>query len=122
MNNKLTITAIVMFAVVMGIASMTPEMATKNKVDLCHYSAAETILVDTDGDGVGDTEQVIPEYWQIINISQNGKSVNAHVSHHAQDNGDGTFTSDFVITDADPTIQAQNQADCDALIAAFHHQ
>ncbi|MCH8860395.1 MAG: hypothetical protein IH843_04550, partial [Thaumarchaeota archaeon] len=49
MNNKLAITAIVMFAVVMGIASMTPAMAEKNKVDLCHYSAEETILVDTTG-------------------------------------------------------------------------
>lgn len=113
MNNKLALTAIVMFAVVMGIASMTPAMAAKNKVDLCHYSAEETIQVDTDGDGIGDTEQIIPEHWQIINISQNGKAVNAHVNNHAQDNGDGTFTSDFVIVDAD------TQASCDALIAAF---
>jgi len=119
MNNKLAITAIVMFAVVMGIASMTPAMAVKNKVDLCHYSAEETIQVDTDGDGIGDTDQVIPENWQSINISQNGKAVSAHVNNHAQDNGDGTFTSDFVITDADETVQAQNQAACDALIAAF---
>lgn len=119
MNRKIALTAIVMFAVVMGIASMTPAMAAKNKVDLCHYSAEETILVDTDGDGVGDTEQIIPEHWEIINISQNGNAVNAHVNNHAQDNGDGTFTSDFVITDADPAVQAQNQADCDVLIAAF---
>ena len=119
MNNKLAITAIVMFAVVMGIASMTPAMAAKNKVDLCHYSAEETILVDTDGDGVGDTEQVIPEYWAKINISANGKAVNAHETNHAQDNGDGTFTNDFQITDVDPAVQAANQAACDALILAF---
>ena len=119
MNNKLALTAIVMFAVVMGIASMTPAMAAKNKVDLCHYSAEETVLVDTDEDGVGDTEQVIPEYWAKINISANGKAVNAHESNHAQDNGDGTFTNDFQITDVDPAVQAANQAACDALILAF---
>jgi len=33
-----------MFAIVMGIASMTPAMAAKNKVDLCHYSAEDTSL------------------------------------------------------------------------------
>ena len=113
MNNKLAITAIVMFAVVMGIASMTPAMAEKNKVDLCHYSAEETILVDTTGDGVGDTEEVILEHWKIINISQNGNAVKAHEANHAQDNGDGTFTSDFVIT-----VPADQTA-CDDLILAF---
>ena len=116
MNNKLAITAIVMFAVVMGIASMTPAMAAKNKVDLCHYSAEETILVDTTGDGVGDTEEVILEHWKIINISQNGNAVNAHENNHAQDNGDGTFTSDFAIT-----VPADQTA-CDDLILAFPPQ
>ena len=119
MNSKLALTAIVMFAVVMGIASMTPAMAAKNKVDLCHYSAEETILVDTNGDGVGDTEEVIPEHWKIINISANGNAVNAHETNHAQDNGDGTFTNDFQITDVDAGVQATNQAACDALILAF---
>jgi len=107
-----------MFAVVMGIASMTPAMAAKNKVDLCHYSAEETIQVDPDGDGTLE-DLVIPEHWDDINISDNGNAVTAHETNHAQDHGDGTFTNDFVITDADPVVQAQNQADCDALIAAF---
>ena len=82
------------------VRNILSNKAAKNKVDLCHYSAEETILVDTDGDGVGDTEVVIPEHWEIINISQNGNAVNAHETNHAQDNGGGTFTSDFVITDA----------------------
>ena len=102
-----------MFAVVMGIASMTPAMAAKNKVDLCHYSAVEIVLIDTTGDGIGDTEEVIPEHWKIINISQNGNAVNAHENNHAQDNGDGTFTPDFEITDA------ADQTDCDDLILDF---
>jgi len=109
MNSKLAITAIIMFAVVMGISSMTPAMAAKNKVDLCHYSAEEIVVDDL---GV-PTGEVIPEHWKIINISQNGNAVNAHENNHAQDNGDGTFTSDFEITDA------ADQTACDDLILAF---
>ena len=119
MNSKLALTAIVMFAVVMGIASMTPAMAAKNKVDLCHYSAEETIEVDLDGDGTIDEVQIIPEHWKIISISQNGNAVNAHELNHAQDNGDGTFTNDFQITNEDTTIEDENRAACDALIEAF---
>lgn len=108
-----------MFAVILGMGVLSPAMAAKDKVDLCHYSVEETILVDTDGDGIGDTEQVIPEHWKIISISQNGNAVNAHENNHAQDNGDGTFTSDFQITDDDASTQDANQAVCDALIEAF---
>jgi len=117
MNSKLALTSIVIFAVIMGIASLTPATAAKNKVYLCHYSAEETILVDTNGDGIGDTEKIIPGHWLVINISANGKAVNAHENNHAQDNGDGTYAYDFVITDEDPTVQAQNQTVCDALIS-----
>jgi hypothetical protein len=115
MNSKLAITAIVMFAVVMGIASMTPAMAAKNKVDLCHYSAEEEVL---DEFGV-PTGEVIPEHWKIINISQNGNAVNAHENNHAQDNGVNPVQPDFQITDDDPVVEAANLADCEALIAAF---
>ena len=119
MNNKLAITAIVMFTVVMGIASMTPAMAVKNKVDLCHYSAEETILVDTTGDGVGDTEEVILEHWKIINISQNGNAVKAHEANHTQDNGVDPVQSDFQITDVDTTIEAANLTECVRLMTDF---
>jgi len=115
MNRILTISAIVMFAVVMGIASMTPAMAAKNKVDLCHYSAEE-IVVDDLGMPTGE---VIPEHWKIINISQNGNAVNAHENNHAQVNEDESVTPDFQITDEDPVEQALNQEACDALILAF---
>jgi len=113
MNSKLALTAIVMVAAILAFGTISPAMAAKNKVDLCHYSAEETILVDTDGDGVGDTEEVIPEHWKIINISQNGNAVNAHENNHAQDNGDGTFTPDFEITNP------AEQTACDDLILAF---
>jgi len=104
-----------MFAVVMGIASMTPAMAAKNKVDLCHYSAEE-IVVDDLGMPTGE---VILEHWKIINISQNGNAVNAHENNHAQDNGVDEPTPDFQITNDDGDVEEQNQADCDALILAF---
>jgi len=109
MNRIQTIAAIAMFAVVLGMSAISPAMAAKNKVDLCHYSAEE-IVVDDLGVPTGD---VILEHWKIINISQNGNAVNAHENNHAQDNGDETFTPDFEITDA------TDQADCDALILAF---
>jgi len=115
MNRILTISAIVMFAVVMGIASMTPAMAAKNKVDLCHYSAEEIVV---DGLGV-PTGEVILEHWKIINISQNGNAVNAHENNHAQVNGDETFTSDFQITNDDTDVEEEKQVACNALIAAF---
>lgn len=116
MNSKLALTAIVMFAVIMGIASMTPAaMAAKNKVDLCHYSAEEEVL-----DDLGNpTGEIIPEHWKIINISQNGKAVSAHENNHAQDNGDGTVTPDFQITNDDAATEAANLAACEALIALF---
>ncbi|MGV7226896.1 MAG: hypothetical protein ACQ9CV_08270 [Nitrosopumilus sp.] len=115
MKTTYTVAAIAMFAVVLGLGVLSPALAAKDKIDLCHYSAEETILVDTTGDGVGDTEQVIPEHWKIINISQKGNAVNAHESNHAQDNGDGTFTSDFQIAEDD----ADALADCTALMEAF---
>ncbi len=115
MNRILTISAIVMFAVVMGIASMTPAMAAKNKVDLCHYSAEEIVVDDL---GV-PTGEVILEHWKIINISQNGNAVNAHENNHAQDNGVDEPKHDFQITDAVPDTQTLNQAECDALILDF---
>ena len=108
MNNKLAITAIVMFAVVMGIASMTPAMAAKNKVDLCHYSAVE-IIVDDLGMPTGEE---IPEHWKIINISQNGKAVTAHETNHGQVQADASVLNDFQITDA-------NLQTCLDLIEAF---
>jgi len=115
MNRILTISAIVMFAVVMGIASMTPAMAAKNKVDLCHYSAEE-IAVDDLGMPTGE---VIPEHWKIINISQNGNAVNAHENNHVQDNGVAPVQSDFQITDEDPDVEAANLAECVRLMTEF---
>jgi len=42
MNSKLAITAIIMFAVIMGISALGPAMAAKApKSDVCHFSEEE---------------------------------------------------------------------------------
>jgi len=47
MTKKLAITAIAMFAIVMGISSIAPAMADKatapghNKIDICHFDDEE---------------------------------------------------------------------------------
>ena len=115
MNSKLALTAIVMVAAILAFGTISPAMAAKNKVDLCHYSAEEIVVDDL---GV-PTGEVIPEHWKIINISDNGNAVAAHENNHEQDNGVDPVQSDFQITDEDPVAEAANQSACDALILAF---
>ena len=93
MNSKLTITAIALFAVTLGLGVLSPAMAAQNKVSVCHYEAEEIDL---------DTGAVIDDFWTIISISSNGNAVNAHLANHAN----GTDT-DMVI---DETDLAQVQA------------
>lgn len=119
MKTTYTIAAIVMFAVILGMGALSPAMAGKNKVDLCHYSAEETILVETDV--VGEFDVItIPEHWKTINISQNGNAVNAHVSNHGQevtnpDTEEIEIESDFPIAEGD----ADALDACNALMKAF---
>lgn len=85
MNSKLAITAIVMFAVVMGIASMAPAMADRanapgqNKENICHVEFAE--------DGI------TVESIDLINVPLNS-------AHFKLDkNGDLKHPADFPPTD-----------------------
>jgi hypothetical protein len=94
MNTKLALTAIVMFAVIMGVSAISPATAAKQpKSDVCHFESEEIDPV---------TGEVTPAFWTIINI--NGNALKAHVDKH----GDG-ITSDFVIE------TAQDDLDCRAL-------
>ena len=78
MNTKLSITAIGMFAVILGMGMFSPAMAAKqNKFDVCHFEEEQTI---DNGDG---TTTVIPAVWEVINI--NGNALSAHIGVH----GDG---------------------------------
>lgn len=83
MNSKLTIAAITLFAVTLGLGVLSPAMAAPNKVSVCHYEAEE---IDP------DTGAVIDDFWTIISISSNGKAVEKHIANH----GNGT-DSDGVI-------------------------
>jgi len=70
MTKKLAITAIAMFAIVMGISSIAPAMADKatapghNKIDICHF----------------DDEEM-----QYVLISIPEKAVSAHEKNHTMD-------------------------------------
>ena len=101
MNSKLTIAAIALFAVTLGLGVLSPAMAAPpahsnaNKESVCHYEAEE---IDP------DTLAVIDDFWTIISISSNGKAVTKHMANHA--NG----------TDADGVIGVDyTEAECMAL-------
>jgi len=64
MNKTISLAAIGMVAVVMGMSAFAPAIADSHKVDICH--------VDPDGDGNG------PE---IISVSSNGKAIEKHLAH-----------------------------------------
>ena len=75
MNTKLTLTAITLFAVIMGLSIFSPAMADKlGKSDVCHFEEAYTI---DNGDG---TTTDVPAEWKVININDNALS--AHLGIH----------------------------------------
>ncbi len=94
MNRILTISAIAMFAVTLGLGVLSPAMAAPpahsnaNKESVCHYEAEE---IDP------DTLEVIDDFWTIISISGNGQAVTKHMANHAN----GT-DNDMVIDETDP--------------------
>jgi len=91
MNSKLTIAAITLFAVTLGLGVLSPAMAAPNKVSVCHYEGEE---IDP------DTLEVIDDFWTIISISGNGQAVPKHLANHA--NG----------TDGDMVIGAFTEQNC----------
>ena len=124
MNRILTISAIAMFAVVLGLGVLSPAMATPrdgngdHKVVICHYQEEKT----TDRDG-NDLETPIPEAYVVINIDKAGK-MNGHfkgpqqIAHHfpvdANDvqNGEGDFVIDNVEADNPTPDDNDSVADC----------
>ena len=87
MNRILTISAIAMFAVTLGLGVLSPAMAAPNKVSVCHYEAEE---IDP------DTLEVIDDFWTIISISGNGQAVTKHMANHANGtDGDGVIDVDY---------------------------
>ena len=108
MNTKLSIAAIALFAVTLGIGMISPAVAVKmDRVEICHFSEEEAVL-DENGDPVLDENGdpvVEPAQW--LRITINGNAVDSHIANHADENDQ----HDFAITDQDTSD------DCDALIA-----
>lgn len=98
MNTKLSIAAIGLFAVILGMGALNPAMAAKEaKFDVCHFEEEQIIPTDSNGDGVideNDTPTIIPAEWKVINI--NGNALSAHVDVHT----DGTYY-DSIVNDDD---------------------
>ena len=100
MNRILTISAIAVFAVVMGLAAFAPAAMAKapepqNKVILCHF--------DGDPDDDPETDDSV---WEVINpnIHARDKHLANHIDSDA--NNDGTADdpqSDFEIVDQTTT-------------------
>ena len=87
MNSKLTITAIALFAVTLGLGVLSPAMAAPNKVSVCHYEGEE---IDP------DTGAVIDDFWTIISISGNGQAVTKHMANHVNGtDADGVIGEDY---------------------------
>lgn len=111
MNTKTTISAIVMFAAVLGMVSFGPAFAAKESKQLiCHFEP-EYIEYDTNGDGVVDEFDdpegvVVPAEWKVINV--NGNALSAHVGVHTDgvdyddlvDDSEGTLDDGDITTDA----------------------
>jgi len=105
MNTKLTLTAIAMFAVIMGMSVLAPAMAAKeSKVLVCHYQefVAEDLTVDPPI--IGEEEA-----WKVISI--NGNAQSAHVDVHTPDG----VVFDFLIGEDDVADINDSVADCEAL-------
>jgi len=110
MNTKLSLTAITLFAVTMGIGFLTPALAAPlPKSDVCHFEEEEIIPTDSNGDGVideFDTPIVVPAEWKVININDNALS--AHLDRHGVA---GNF--DQLIDDsATPAANTVSTTDC----------
>ncbi len=105
MNRIQTISAIAMFAVVLGMSTIAPAMA-KADTTICRYAEEETVLIDTTGDGVPDTLVVVEEaHWAFLTLNNNG-ATNGHLKNHGEDTtGDGEIdTPDFKVFDDASTL------------------
>jgi len=113
MKTTLTIAAIAMFAVMLGISAFSPAMAAKEaKIFVCHFEEEE---LDADGNIIEDAQ------WKVININGNAKK--AHVDKHtdginydvelSQEDVDAGLCSDGTHPDSipeDPEIPADAEA------------
>ena len=97
MNNKLSLVAIAMFAVIMGLGAFAPAVLAEKmpKVDLCHNDDGENGIR-------GDAD----DFWEQKSV--NGNALDKHIANHFDTSGQHDFEIGVGGT----------QAECDALILA----
>jgi len=104
MKTTLTIAAIAMFAVILGMSALAPAMAIKaDKIWVCHFAEAEDVLHPITGLPTGE---IIPAHYVVIHISGNGW--NGHQNHL-----DGNDVPDF--RDSEDVVRAVCDARNEAL-------
>ena len=115
MNSKITLTAIALFAAILGMSSLSPAMA-KADTTICHFAETEYMTDPVTGEVITDPvtgEPIVLEeaHWMFLTLNNNG-AVNGHLKNHGEDSdGDG------VIDIADFIIDSVESADtCQALI------
>ena len=103
MNKTISLAAIAMFAVMMGLATFAPVALAEKmpKVDLCHNDDGE--------DGIRGN---VDDFWEQISV--NGNSLDKHIANHFDESGvfdfeivDGatqTTCNDLIAADPDPSI------------------
>jgi len=97
MNKTISLAAIGMVAVIMGLGAFAPAVLAEKmpKVDLCHNDDGE--------DGIRGNAD---DFWEQISV--NGNALDKHIANHF----DGSNVFDFEIVDG------ATQTTCDALVAA----
>jgi len=87
MNKITTLSAIAMFAVILGMSALAPAMAAKpdqaEKIWVCHFADTEVVI-----DPETELEVTIPAHYDVIHISENGW--NGHQNHN-----DGNAEPDY---------------------------
>ncbi len=112
MNTKLALSAIALFAVTLGMGLFPAAMA-KADTTICHFSEAEFLLEDTDGDGIPDSPIVVePAHWMFLTLNNKG-AVNGHLKNHGEDtDGDGVIDiPEFIVNDDITTATCQGLID-----------
>ena len=112
MNDKLTLAAIALFAVILGMSSLAPAMA-KADTTICHFAETEFLTdpdtgeVITDPD-TGDPIVVEEAHWMFLTLNNKG-AANGHLKNHGQDlDGDGVIDiAEFIVNDETTTTACQ---------------
>ena len=115
MNSKLTLTAIVLFAAILGMSSLAPAMA-KADTTICHFAETEFLTDPDTGEVITDPDTgepiVVQEaHWMFLTLNNKG-ALNGHLKNHGEDaDGDEVIDIPEFIVNDDATIAA-----CQALI------